>query len=384
MKKTLIALALTTLPVAAMAEVTLYGQIKAGYEASSTKISGIKDVKDWGSGVENGIADYGSRIGFKGKEDLGNGLNAIWQVESKVGLADGKTNTKNQFATRDSFIGLETPFGKIRAGYLSNYSNSDMEQVDPWEYNNSVLGLGTFTRFDTRFAGVRYDSPEFAGFSASLLYSPSDNNKGLATDATGTYYGGTDSRDDAAARPAVADKKSKDTYNVGLSYENAGFFGKYSYEYHKNSAGTFNGQLHRLEAGYDANNLLVAVGYQNAKNLLGYNDKADAFYIVNYGGSPVRTQEAVITAGYHFGNVFPKISYAHGWDVKSAGTGKSEKSANTKYDQIVLGADYSFSKRTTANVQAGWLREGRGLDYLGESKGKQTTTAFGAGLKHVF
>lgn len=388
MKKTLIALALTTLPVAAMAEVVLYGQIKAGYEASSTKVDGSKGTKDWGSGVENGIADYGSRIGFKGKEELGNGLNAIWQVESKVGLADGKVNNKNQFATRDSFIGLETPFGKIRAGYLSNFSNSDMEQVDPWEYNNAVLGMGTFTRFDTRFAGVRYDSPEFAGFSGSLLYSPSDNNKGLASEATGNYYGGTDSREDAAKRPNAGDKKSKDTYNVGLSYENAGFFGKYSYEYHKNSAYTFNGQLHRLEAGYDANNLLVAVGYQNAKNLLGYGDSANAYYITNYatanGDNAVHTQEAVITAGYHFGNVFPKISYAHGWDVKSAGADKSVKSKNTKYDQIVLGADYSFSKRTTANVQAGWLREGRGVNDAGESKGKQTTTAFGAGLKHVF
>ena len=37
MKKTLIALALTALPVASMAEVVLYGQMKAGYEASSTK-----------------------------------------------------------------------------------------------------------------------------------------------------------------------------------------------------------------------------------------------------------------------------------------------------------------------------------------------------------
>ncbi|MCO6514637.1 MAG: porin, partial [Snodgrassella sp.] len=47
--------------------------------------------------------------------------------------------------------------------------------------------------------------------------------------------------------------------------------------------------------------------------------------------------------------------------------------------QIVLGADYDFSKRTTANVQAGWLREG-----LGEDEGKIKTTAFGVGLKHTF
>ena len=38
MKKSLIALTLAALPVAAMADVTLYGQIKAGVEVSKSKI----------------------------------------------------------------------------------------------------------------------------------------------------------------------------------------------------------------------------------------------------------------------------------------------------------------------------------------------------------
>ena len=162
---------------------------------------------------------------------------------------------------------------------------------------------------------------------------------------------------------------------MGLGYENSGFFGKYAYEYQKNSQGTYNGQVHNLEAGYDANNLFVAGGYQYTRNAqqgthASYVEDGDRVHV------GARSQEAVITAGYHFGNVFPKISYAHGWDVKDqSGT----KLANTKYDQIVLGADYDFSKRTTAMVSAGWLREG-----LGEGNGKAKTTAFGVGMKHKF
>ena len=38
MKKSLIALTLAALPVAAMADVTLYGQIKAGVEISKVKL----------------------------------------------------------------------------------------------------------------------------------------------------------------------------------------------------------------------------------------------------------------------------------------------------------------------------------------------------------
>ena len=59
MKKTLIALTLATLPVAAMAEVVLYGQIKAGYEVNSTK-AGDSDRSPY----QNGIVDFGSRLGF--------------------------------------------------------------------------------------------------------------------------------------------------------------------------------------------------------------------------------------------------------------------------------------------------------------------------------
>ena len=340
MKKTLIALTLATLPVAAMAEVVLYGQIKAGYEVNSTKVEGNSYDP-----YQNGIVDFGSRLGFKGKEDLGNGLNAIWQVEQKV-TVDGK---ERGFGTRDSFIGLEGGFGKVRAGYLSNYQNSDMQIPDAWEYSSDALGLGKYTRTGVRRAAIRYDSPSFAGFTFTGAYSPSDNNN-----------------DSVDSRTTTRPDESRDVYNLGLGYENSGFFGKYAYEYQKNSQGTYNGQVHNLEAGYDANNLFIAGGYQYTRNAL-QGTHADV---------GARSQEAVITAGYHFGNVFPKISYAHGWDVKDqSGT----KLANTKYDQIVLGADYDFSKRTTAMVSAGWLREG-----LGEGNGKAKTTAFGVGMKHKF
>ncbi len=342
MKKTLIALTLATLPVAAMAEVVLYGQIKAGYEVNSTKNSvPHPDTKPY----QNGIVDFGSRLGFKGKEDLGNGLNAIWQVEQKV-TVDGK---ERGFGTRDSFIGLEGGFGKVRAGYLSNYQNSDMQIPDAWEYSSDALGLGKYTRTGVRRAAIRYDSPSFAGFTFTGAYSPSDNNN-----------------DSVDSRTTTRPSESKDVYNLGLGYENSGFFGKYAYEYQKNSYGTYNGQVHNLEAGYDANNLFIAGGYQYTRNAL-----QDT-----HAGVGARSQEAVITAGYHFGNVFPKISYAHGWNVKDHG---GTSLANTKYDQVVLGADYDFSKRTTAMVSPGWLSEGKG-----EGNGKSKTTAFGVGMKHKF
>ena len=372
MKKTLIALALTTLPVAAMAEVILYGQMKAGYETSSTKTSGESRGP-----YQNGIADYGSRIGFKGSDDLGNGLKAIWQVESAIHLGnnDGKADG---WANRDSFIGLQGDFGTIRAGRISNAMKANMDAVDPWEYNNQVLGLGKFTRTGARYVGIAYNSPEFAGFKLSALYSPRDNVNG--GDRNAEYDHGIG---------------SGDKYSVGVNYQNAGYFAKYGFDYLKNSAVKVDGlkkdmkdgQVHRIEGGYDANNLFVGVGYQYTKNTSSYFRGLNNLSIVDPATKEKldvgdhrltmdnQGQEAALTVGYYFGNIFPKISYVHGWDVKINGT----KEKNTKYDQVVLGADYAFSKSTTANVQAGWLREGNG-----ESNGKDKTTGFGVGLKHTF
>ena len=81
MKKSLIALTLAALPVAAMADVTLYGQVKAGVE-----ISKVKEGKTT-SKTATEIADYGSRIGFKGHEHLGSNLltvnlSSVWKVAS--------------------------------------------------------------------------------------------------------------------------------------------------------------------------------------------------------------------------------------------------------------------------------------------------------------
>ncbi|WP_239372899.1 porin [Snodgrassella gandavensis] len=381
MKKTLIALALTTLPVAAMAEVVLYGQMKAGYEVNSSKTTGSLDpeIRNGRDPYLNGIADYGSRIGFKGSEDLGNGLKAIWQVESRIHLGHGGGDSGDKWANRDSFIGLQhDQLGTVRAGRISNAMNANMDVVDAWEYGDGsdALGLGKFTRTDARYVGIAYDSPEWAGFNFNVLYSPRDNVNGR--DRKSEYNSGIG---------------SGDKYSLGLNYKNSGFYAKYGFDYLKNSAvknsGEENeelkdGQVHRLEGGYDANNLFVGVGYQYTKNTSSYNSRLNTLAATELGGENVgdhsltwdnQGQEAALTVGYHFGNVFPKISYAHGWDVKIDGT----KEKNTKYDQIVLGADYDFSKRTTANVQAGWLREGNG-----EDNGKTKTTAFGVGLKHTF
>ena len=384
MKKTLIALTLAALPVAASADVILYGQIKAGVEVSQTKtkVNGVETKSDTGSE----IADFGSRIGFKGHEQLGNNLNAIWQVENNVNVAGG-----GDWAGRESFIGLEGNFGKIRAGKLETQLKS-MDSLDPWEYSNDALGLGMFQRTGERIVSVKYDSPVWAGFSGNVQFTPRDNGtevrgSGLVRNDAGVATGGT--IDGATGVTTGRYDAASDTsrYYAGLNYENAGFFARYGFGYKKsayitNSGESKSGQAHKVEGGYDANNLFVGLGYQYTNGWDSYDSYVaklsnDGDYSAAADDSVgLKAHEVATTVAYRFGNVVPRFSYAHGFKGKGDGLTDSERKI-TKYDQVVLGADYDFSKRTTALVSAGWLRAGGGDN-------KVETTAGMVGLRHKF
>jgi predicted porin len=398
MNKKLIALALAALPAAAMADVTIYGTIAAGVESLKTYNA---NTGSFGGAAQAGslqsrtaINDWVSKIGFKGSEDLGDGLKAIWQVESRLNIDGSATPGKNSgtLATRDSFIGLAGDgWGKVRVGRLSDYANSDMELVDPGHYSNnggvgntapSVGGLAMFTRIDGRHNNaIRYDSPNWSGFSYSFLY---------ATDEARTQVAG------------VGTTNAQFT-NIGLSYENSGFFGKYNYGSWGDASvlGTLK-DWHRLEAGYNANNIYVAFGFQQARGYIGvastagqltgivdggglfYNTNAVAanfngFVNDNAGVSgwthvqEARAREFALTGGYTIGAFTPYLSYVKGQNINVSGYGDLN---NTGYDQWVLGLDYALSKRTDIYTSYGHVNW--------KQTGSQNESSFGLGIIHNF
>lgn len=317
MKKTLIALALVSLPVAASAEVILYGAVKAGVEYQSNSERAASGHKE----KAFHIVDYGTRIGFKGSEDLGNGLKAIWQIETKANVGGGEARG---FGTRDSFIGLEGGFGTVRAGFVSSPLKHAVDAQDNWEYSDEVLGLGRYTRFGARRTSINYTSPNWGGFELMAQYAPGNN-----------VYGGNRS-----------DKVP--VYGLGLGYSNSGFFARYAVDYYTVRADK-DAHVHNLSGGYDANNLYVALGLQYAKN----ND--GSLTAVNYGHE--NTREVQLSGAYTFGAVTPKLTAAYG---KSSSSNTNAHSG-ARYTQVIAGADYAFSRRTTGLVSLGWLRDKAGI-----------------------
>ncbi|HFB9850017.1 trimeric porin PorB.IB [Neisseria gonorrhoeae] len=347
MKKSLIALTLAALPVAATADVTLYGAIKAGVQTYRSVEHREGKVVGVGTGSE--ISDFGSKIGFKGQEDLGNGLKAIWQLEQGASVA----GTNSGWGNKQSFIGLKGGFGTIRAGSLNSPLKNTKNNVNAWEsgkFTGNVLEISGMAQREHRYLSVRYDSPEFAGFSGSVQYAPKDNSG-----------------------------SNGESYHVGLNYRNNGFFAQYAGLFQRYGEGTkMEGyaynipslfveklQVHRLVGGYDNNALYASVAAQQQ-------DAKSKLYGAMSGNSHNSQTEVAATVAYRFGNVTPRVSYAHGFK----GTVDDANHDNT-YDQVVVGAEYDFSKRTSALVSAGWLQEGKGAD-------KIVSTASAVVLRHKF
>ncbi|MGN5470129.1 porin [Neisseria meningitidis] len=393
MRKKLTALVLSALPLAAVADVSLYGEIKAGVEGRNIQLQLTEplpniqpQVTKRKSRIRTKISDFGSFIGFKGSEDLGEGLKAVWQLEQDVSVAGGGAT---QWGNRESFVGLAGEFGTLRAGRVANQFDDASQAIDPWDSNNDVASqLGIFKRHDDMPVSVRYDSPEFSGFSGSVQFVPAQNSKSAYKPAYWTTVNtgsATTTTTTTTFVPAVVGKPGSDVYYAGLNYKNGGFAGSYAFKYarHANvgrdafelfllgstsdeAKGTDplkNHQVHRLTGGYEEGGLNLALAAQ-----LDLSENGDKAKTKN------STTEIAATASYRFGNAVPRISYAHGFDLIERG----KKGENTSYDQIIAGVDYDFSKRTSAIVSGAWLKRNTGI-------GNYTQiNAASVGLRHKF
>jgi predicted porin len=191
-KKNLVAAAaLLALVGAAQAQssVKLYGYLEA--DVGSYKAVGGKTTTK----VQSGDM-MTSFIGFSGVEDLGSGLKAEFALESFIGGDTGAnvTNQAGQFWSRASWVALSGGFGKVilgqydnanfTAGYLYNPFGSSMtfsptmrHFYDLGSTTRGTPGTYNLNKTDTGWVNsITYETPVFAGFAASLQFSPKESS----------------------------------------------------------------------------------------------------------------------------------------------------------------------------------------------------------------
>ncbi|TAH43966.1 MAG: porin [Betaproteobacteria bacterium] len=173
MQKKLIALAvagLVSVPAFAQSNVTIYGVVDMGYKYLGDNIDdGVKNR----SAIDSGISG-GSRIGFRGTEDLGNGLKAGFVLEQGINADTGTSAQGGATFGRQSFVSLSGGFGTVALGRQYTPAHALLAgNIDPFGLGKGTVGsIANFYVSEARLDNLAaYVSPNWGGFSVVAGYS---------------------------------------------------------------------------------------------------------------------------------------------------------------------------------------------------------------------
>lgn len=353
MNKKLIALAIAgaiAAPAAMANNVTVYGKIRQSLSVVDTQFAGGATIQD---AVE--IQNQSSRLGFKGSEDLGNGLKAIWKMEFSVNIsgngstADGSGGDTAEVAGggavggRNAYVGLSGDFGTVIIGRHDTpmkMSTGKLDLfVDTVTDNNAASMSEDLQNFRAN-GTIAYITPTFNGFHAAAAIIPGEDN-GV----------GAGAGDDGLA----------DSYSVSLNYQANGVFASAAYESIDQDAfgGTDDYENWRVGLGYSMNNFTVSVIYDEQE--AEFVDGAGLLTAADGSADKDEREAWVIAGSYTMGNNVIKAKYfdvdfdgqaAGGFTASTGLTGATVAGlgATTDYDGWAIGLDHNFSKRTQASL----------------------------------
>ncbi|MBI3730101.1 MAG: porin [Burkholderiales bacterium] len=196
MKKSFLALALMSAfsgAAFAQSSVVVYGIVDAGFQSldNGTPAGRFNKLQ---SGQENG-----SRVGFKGTEDLGGGLKANFVLEMGLNVDDGSSAQGRTFGRR-STVGLSGDFGTVDLGRDKTPTFKFFDNFDPFAsgYINSGNGLSNlyFIGGTATVAGANANS---GGRASNAVYYYTPANLG-GFSAVGQYGFGEAAGDNSAGR----------------------------------------------------------------------------------------------------------------------------------------------------------------------------------------
>ena len=396
MKKTLAAVAVlgAFAGSALAADVQLYGIVDTGVGYNHIDADGNGNDMDKFE-MQSGQAS-GSRFGFKGTEDLGNGLTVGFILEngikSDTGVDDGV------FFNRESSLFLQGGFGKVafgRIGAINNGQSSWAKMGMISAFGTSSWGgisaqlsniMSTAGQWDNMIA---YETPDFAGFQVFAQY-------GMGNKVTEEVNGEDKSYGDEN------ESSSDRYYAIGATYKNGPIAGYLAVDSINYSSVTYAGLPYDVD-----DSLTVTLGgsydFEVAKVYLGAqyfdevklssiggvinefaSDEEGALKVKGYGISltadaPVAGGKAMFGVGYVDAELTNSVSV-------SVETNSYSVDADLKRFVVSLGYDYPFSKRTDVYAVASYSQDQ--VDFkvhdLGSADWDPSTYTFYVGLRHRF
>ncbi|MBI3525806.1 MAG: porin [Betaproteobacteria bacterium] len=247
MQKKLIVLALAGLvsgSALAQSNVTIFGIVDVAVESGKYS-DAAGNLTRMISGGNNT-----NRIGFRGTEDLGNGMAANFLLEAQPSPDNGTAAVGTQFWNRNAIVGLSSKsWGSVNLG----------RQLTPW-FNATaandvfyVAGVGSsYSLFagDTRMNNsIRWDSVNMNGFTAAVMY-------GMGQDGDATGVEGT----------TAATKKLGRDVSLKFSYANGPMSANYGYDSQTISTGPdVDLKRNQLNGAYDFGMVKIGLGWGTNK-----------------------------------------------------------------------------------------------------------------------
>jgi len=335
MKKLLIALlAVTGFSLAqAQSNVTVYGLLDVGYIGTNYKGVGTSATSSQNTNAFGNSAEQSSRLGFKGSEDLGGGLSAIFTVETGLNPSDSTAST---FNNRQSFVGFrQNGIGQVAVGTQYTPIFNAIALTDAGQMNNLV---------------------------GDAIYASNPQSNGNS--GYGPYANSTSSSSSSDAFTVrVSNSLTATTSNF------AGFTGtgllvvnnQNATQTSSTSGGTNNASGWGLGANYEWEKLLVTANYQALKSFQSaatLTTPAPALWTGAAGGTNTQDNQTYVAATYDFGIL---KAYAQYINRKATDTLNTGYYAQRKAEQIGIRGNI------TPTIDA-WLSGGLGK-----------VTAFGVG-----
>ena len=419
MQKKIIALAVAGLSTAAIAQtnVTIYGvaDVSAqGYNMGSGRAIANTDSGRTAQGGAFGMTNNSSLLGFKGTEDLGNGLKALFQIETNVNITGNNgaggnvagTSNSSFGSARDSFVGLSSKYGTVLGGYLSTPYRSALTSFDVMpgatgsgrveslvgqtRFNNQntagMLGAASSATVNTggvavgqsvRATALAYALPTLYGFNGSIAYTGSNRNAWGNEGASNITYN-TSTMTTVAPQSAWSLNLGWDGYGVGIK----GAIQQAKVNYEQGAQALQGATSYLIGAQYTGiQGLKVAALYN--RNTIGLNQGTGTN---THGSQKGSNNQVWVGASYRFGNNEPRLSFA-----STSNTNGIDGVGQDGARQWTANWGYYLSKRTQVyglvsglgnNANGVYQMAGNGTSLV--PTGGQRTVTYGAGLRTNF
>ena len=365
MKKTLITLAVlaaATGVAQAQSSVVIYGTVDAGLVSERGGKAGSVNKLD------SGVASA-SRLGFKGTEDLGSGLSALFVLESGFSVDTGAQDVGGTLFNRQAYVGLSSKTtGTLTLGrQYTPWYNTLSKVADPFAAGYAGSAKNLFPAGTTRTSNtVMYSSPNFNGFDADVAYSTANNGQeSLVSSRIGRQIGASVGYANGPLNARLAYNTTSNDKQVGVTTTVA-------------EAGSARNWLAAANYDFAVAKAYVAYGVnKGANSSLRNNGDLNAY---NYTSAKTSDDSTTALIG-------ATVPVGPAGTVMASVIHVNDKSGlNADANQFAVGYSYALSKRTSTYASYAKISNKNNAGYTvgNNSNVGSGDQAFNVGVRHSF